>query len=320
MTLVQYTFDSQTSGTVATTANTGAATVDALNGGAVTFDSSMAARGTACGLKFTGTGTTSAADVRYTIPSNSVYEWSFVFTMPAATGTDYILHQLYAGSTRGYSLTYTAAGNLSIYDSANTVTSIITGAAPGAKYRITLAVDNSGGTAAGKFTAKAYSETGTTPLATPATSSTANLASGAFTQLRIGQTTFPAAGGTFGVDDVQWNDGSTTEIPGMTSSNPPTVVSNDRALYVIDRHGTTSNDGGTLTYSIAQTSGTTTTATLLGTGIWGVVQSTAGALGYTVTITDSIYGNTTSTATVPQQTTTNANAPLHWNPATSAWV
>lgn len=316
--LFQYTFDGQPSGTVATIGNTGATTVNALNGGAVTFDSGMAARGTQCGLKFQGTQAASVADVRYTIPSNSVYEWSFVFTTPAAAGTDYILHQLFVGSTRGYSLTYTAGGNVSLYDAANTVSSIITGAALSTKYRITIAVDNSGGTSAGKFTAKGYSASGT--LLGTASSSTANLASGAFSQLRIGQTTFPSAGGVFGVDDVQGFDGSTTEIPPMTSTSPtpPTEVINDRALYVIDRHASTGT-GTSLSYAITQTAGATTAATLLAPGIWGVVQPATGTLTYQVTVTTvggADDGQTaTDTVNVPAAaSSTPVRTMLQWVP------
>lgn len=330
MTLVQHTYDDQPSGTVATTTNTGGSAVNALSGGAVTFASSMAARGTQCGIKMVATGAGSAADLRYAIPANAKCALTAVVTIPAATPTASApLFYLWAGGARAVSVTCSTANKIVLTDSATAVISPNVALTPGTRYRIGLVIDNSGGTAAGKATLNVYTETGTTPLATASTT-TLNFTATPFDQLRLGATAWPAEGATIGFDDVQRDDGQTVEIAPIVTAPPatvpPTDVINDRALYVIDRTGSSST-GGSTTYAITQTAGTTTTPTLLTTGMWGVVQPTTGTLTYKVTLTTVGGANdgatATDTVTVPTAAsggTTNVSAPLQWNPGTSTWV
>lgn len=322
MTLIRKTFDDQPSGTVATPANTGASSVNALNGGTVVFDSGMAARGTACGLKMSATQTSSASDIRFALAPAQKYAFEFVYTTPATLPSVDMAFLDLRTSTRALWLVFRTTGIFQIND-ATSATHNLTGTfSAGTRYRIAILVDNTGGAGASNLSVNIYSETGTTVLGTY-TSSAAQISTGNFIEARFGATTSPAGAIAYGFDDLQWNDGVTTEIGPITgtSSSAPTIVTNDRALYIIDRSGSSSNDSGTLLYSIEQTSGTTTSPTVLSSGIWGVVQSATESLSYTVTITDSLYGSTTSLATVPQQgAATNVSAPLHWDTTKSDWV
>jgi|GEM_PF-5244681 len=322
MTLIRKTFDDQPSGTVATTANTGASSVNALNGGSVVFDSGMAARGTAAGLKMSATQTSSASDIRFALTPAQKYAFEFVYTTPASLPSANMTFLDLRTSTRALWLGLLTNGVFQVNDATATTHNLTGTFSAGTRYRIAVLVDNTGGAGASSLSVNIYSETGTTVLGTYS-SSVAQISTGNFIEARFGATTSPAGAIAYGFDDLQWSDGATTEIGPITgtSSSAPTVVTNDRALYIIDRSGSSSNDSGTLLYSIEQTSGTTTSPTVLAAGIWGVVQSTTESLSYTVTITDSLYGSTTSLATVPQQAAaTNVSAPLHWNNATSSWV
>lgn len=237
MTLVQKTFDDQPSGTVAAPTNTGASSINTLSGGSVTYDSGMAARGTQCGLKMVATGSGSAADIRYAVPSNSQYAVTFVQTMPAVTPSgDVRLFQADADTARAFALIYSSTNQLKILDSVNGSSTVTTTLTPGARYRVGVVCDNTGGTAAGKITVNVYTETGTTPLGT-ASSTTANLSTGGFITLRCGATAFPSEGATIGVDDLQWNDGATTEISGFaaqTALHTPVAILTPDGLVAVE--------------------------------------------------------------------------------------
>jgi len=308
MTLVQKTFDTQTSGTAATTANTGASSINALSGGTVTFASSVAARGTACGIKTTFTGTSSAADIRFALTPAQKYALEWEWTAPAALPTvDFAFFDLRT-SVHALYIQYRTTGAFRIQD-ANTTGLDLSGTfSPNTRYRFALLVDNTGGAGASHISLNVYTETGTTPIGSYS-SNTANISTGNYVEARFGLTSSPAGAISYGFDDIQWDDGRTTEIGPITSATPPTIVTNDRALYVIDVHGSSSTDGGTLTHTITQTAGTATTPTLLAPGIWGVVQSTSEALTYQTSTTDSIYGTAVVAAHTVPKLVTNTGAP-----------
>lgn len=243
MTLVQKTFDSQASGTAATTSNTGASSVNALSGGTVTFDSGVAARGSTCGLKMAATGSSSAADIRYTIPANSKYATTLVVTSSNASPSASItLLTLWASGSRALTVFLSTAGKFGIIDGAGVgVSPVMSAITAGARYRLGLVVDNSGGTSAGKVTFNVYTETGTTALGSTSVTNM-NLLASPIDQLRLGATLWPTEGASTGFDDVQWDDGATTEIDGISAASAsirPAATSANPGAWVTDSGATT---------------------------------------------------------------------------------
>ena len=108
--------------------------------------------------------------------------------------------------------------------------------------------------------------------------------------------------------DLATPDTSTTKANAITNlvqdSGPTISTTGTGAYYVVYAVGTAVSGGG-LSYTITQTGGTTTTPTMIGSnsGIWRIVQSSAGALTYDVQVSESGAGSTTTTVTVPAAST-----------------
>lgn len=324
MTLVQKLTTGQPDGTPVSLANAGADMVTPGQTDGLDWRTDAGAGGRT-GVRITTASASQALRFNLAATSPQMQLTGKVTTPPTTYSGDYPLLAIRhtAGVAERLIWSAAAAGQINFNGLSTTGGRV---AAPGIiqpQHQYVVSIITSGAsTTAGTATVKFYEVGGTVPVA-----------SQSFTGLNTSTNNFAgvdfASGiqaGTVGWVDVQYNDGAGSEIADIAVNTAPTIVTNDRARFIIDRHGSSSNDSGTLTYSIAQTSGTTTTATLLAPGVWGVPQSATENLVYTVTITDSVYGVTTSTATVPQQaaTSTENSEELYWdhtaNGGSGGWV
>lgn len=84
----------------------------------------------------------------------------------------------------------------------------------------------------------------------------------------------------------------------VQASGPTIVTTGTGAHYIIYQVGT-ATQGGALTYTITQTSGTTQAPVSIAPGIWRVDQDTAGPLNYQITVAETGAGSTVNTVVVP---------------------
>jgi hypothetical protein len=150
---------------------------------------------------------------------------------------------------------------------------------------------------------------------------TANVTVDKTSLFRTGKTGTAGTVGTFRLLNLRWRDLATPDtsltkanaITNLVLDTGPTIdTTGTGAFYLIYAVGTPGS-GGVLSYSITQTGGTTTTPTIVNpaapatpNGVWKVVQSTAGALTYDVTVSETTGSPTTTTVTVPVATSLTA--------------
>lgn len=206
MTLKQWSLDSESDGTVATAANTGAYSISAGDG-SITFSSAAAHSGTT-GLRFATTSTGSYVAGKFDCDAdNNLLALSMVFALPAlpqANGGILVTHHgtgpTFVIETDG-TVVWNASENLH-----PTTDYQITA---GQQYRIAAQIN-----AAGTLQSKLYTADGSTPLATWDLSGLSF--AGPYSGIELG-TLSSTPGLVILVDDLQADDGRTTEIPGMTA-------------------------------------------------------------------------------------------------------
>lgn len=224
MTLKQFLFEGAAAGTSATAANTGASLIN-KGGGTSTFTLAAASNG-ACGIEFVSSaaaqynvGRFAATAANDKIAFTGVFLYVGTGTASAPAGTSNI-GGLTAGGTPTYPLFFriNASNQFVVRDSAAALGAALPTLTPGTQYRIAVVADR----AAGSATANLYTATGTTPIATWSKSSGASLGTDPFSGIEVGnQSGNPA--GTVRWDDLQLNDGATSEIGAYNpSSNPLT--------------------------------------------------------------------------------------------------
>lgn len=111
--------------------------------------------------------------------------------------------------------------------------------------------------------------------------------------------TYASAGTRTVTLTVTDNNGATgTATASVTTSVPavPPTTANTQAAAAIVTATSTPGGGGTVTYSIAQTSGTATTPLLISTGKWAVPRHGTDTLVYTITATESPSGLTATSS------------------------
>lgn len=278
MSIKQYSFEGVAAGTSATTANTGATTIN-KNGGTSTFSTAAASTGT-CGLEFVTTATAQYNIARLPAnASNSKMAFSGVFSYlgsgtgnaPTATA---VIGALSNNTDKMVQIYLTAGNQLAIYDSAASVATPRPTLTPGTKYRIEIVADG----AAGSVAANLYAASGTTPIATWTKTSGANFGTPTeFNGTELGMISSNQAM-TIRWDDIQLNDGSTTEIGPYTQQAASLVPS----VTLSPTSGPVPNSGGT--------NGTSVLAQITTTG------GNANAKTYAVRIEFSANGNFTDTS------------------------
>jgi YD repeat-containing protein len=218
MTVKTYTFEG-TQGTTVTAANSGVSQVSS-SPGTITYDAAMAATGTT-GAKFVSASSVIAiARPLANAPANQM-AFSGTVTTPAVApsgGLFVTVMTLRHASGTVLRVKYTAAGALVLQDAtgANDVT-LLTGVALATQYRIEIVALVGAATSApfdGHYAINVYpAGGGSTPLnGSPVTGTTYNLGTAAIVGGDVGVTNVIAQVVTMGWDDVQFNDGGTTEI------------------------------------------------------------------------------------------------------------
>lgn len=236
MTLTSVLWDGQSDGTAATnTLLTGNAGWGVTSPSTMQFSTSDGMRSTT-GLHF-GITTTGADYVRYNLNAdNNNGAFSFVFRTPSSLSLAAFFPFFNVKSTSGRvaSIGISTNGRLYVADGAaaggtvNYVTPATGGTAlvTSSKYRCELRLQG-GSTTVGKIDFSLYSDpTSSTPLVTLPQVTNANLTANALHQVEIGHTSAtPPAAFDFGIDDLQMDDGRTTEIgPILVPLTTPTVT------------------------------------------------------------------------------------------------
>jgi hypothetical protein len=291
MTLKQSLFDSQVQGTAASNANTGG-TLGGVTGGSpnntVIYDSGVAAHGT-MGLLFTNVSGGNVSGAVLDMPPNATnlnLAVSIVVTFPASMpSTTISLIQQRNTTTRVVQIQLDPTSGLTVLDKGNVSNTIasaatVTSSMLGKKVRISyvLQTNASTGATAGIMLVKAYDNTSGTQIGSTVSVTNANLTTDVFSLTRFG-----AIGNviySFGFDDLQQNDGATSEISAYSppANIPPTVTVGANQTSTI---GTTV----TLTSTASDSDGT------IASRQWVVLAYPAGSTSPTLT------GATSATAT-----------------------
>lgn len=230
MTLKQILWDGQTDGTTASSGLlTGNESFGVTAPSTMQFSTSDGMRSTSgLHLNISATG---ADFVRYAMTAdNAQAAYSFVFRTPATNPSGFA-PILNFRSTGGRAMNVGVASNGRFYvnDSANTTTYVSAASGGGAitgntKYRCELRlVGNT--TTAGKIDCSLYLPTDTTPLVTLTTITNANLRAELLHGVEVGNNAGAPVAIDFGIDDLQMDDGRTTEIgPILVQLTAPTVT------------------------------------------------------------------------------------------------
>jgi hypothetical protein len=224
---------SGTPGATLTPANTGATSVYVIAAG---FNSAVfvsGGPGGVVGAKFTrvADGNVGGAFAQFTLASSNLWASSLSFIMPTLPTTEqYSFMVTRTDSTRVTNFLINNAG-LHFLDKSNLYTRVLTAAqvtAQAGKWtRVTMNIDNNGGTATGTIKASAYDRTTGTLLGT-ATQTNATLVAAPFAAAVVGVTTDYVTSIT--VAEFILRPGSTTEVPAFVQAllnvSPISVTAN----------------------------------------------------------------------------------------------
>lgn len=266
MTYKAYLFEGAAAGTPATTALTGASVVNTA-GGTQTFTAAAAAHGS-CGLEFVTTATAQYNISRFLAnAANDQMAFSGVFSyLGAGTGNAFTATAvigLLINASAGLMIQFrvNSANQMAVSDlTPTTLGAALPTLTPGTKYRVEVVGKQSTGAA----TVNLYLAAGTTPLATWTKASGGNFGSSAFAGAELGMNSANQAG-TVRWDDVQFNDGATTEIGAYNPASTPlsgtgtlTPTSGDAPLVVAVNLTAAGGSGTGRLYTVTWGDGTTT--------------------------------------------------------------
>jgi hypothetical protein len=315
MTTISNTFEGGTAGARVTTAASGGVSGTATSGSSgfattdtntCTFDNARAAHGTVS-MKMVFSTTALAFQLWNFASTIRTVARFYVYlpSLPATTQFNLATFRNATGTMMTAAISTT--GRLMIIDSTGTV---ITGSAATAVFptaqwvRVELAVTKGTTTTNGVAEWRYY--LGDSSTAVQTYSSTAvNTGTTDVAGIRLGTTPAATTGYTIWYD-LQVSDLATGFIGAPT--NPLTIASNDRLTFIIQSTGTAAN-GGALSYTIAQTAGTTTTPTNTDVGRWEVVPDSTATLSYSVTLSEASGGSASTPVDVPATNTGGTAAP-----------
>lgn len=286
------TAEGMTNGTTPSTSNTGGASGTAVQGvnvgtGNTITASNAQAHGGSLSYRF-GLGTTASSFLQWSTSTGSgrtVLEF-WVQIGSSATGSVVYLAALRNASSNAATLLISSAGRIGVNNStgagvsipspspifpANTWMHVFVAVTPGTtssngvfEYEIRDAAD----TVWHSWSSSSFNA-GTTEI----------------TLARIGSVTTSTRAETLYYDDIQgFNVAS-----GWVNLEPPTLAVTVGDYWAISAASSTPGGNGTLSYSIVQNTGTSTTPTVLAPGVWGVTRQ-IDELTYTVTVTESGSG------------------------------
>ena len=319
-------FEGGTYGATVTAAGSGGASGDAFTavgigvGGALAYDSTRAAHGT-LSAKLTG-GTTDAINVFCDITASTRFAVRAYFYLTALPTADHWLIAMYAAdhTTRLLSMHINGAGKLRLSDLSGTTGVWTAAATMPVNQWVRIELYGSCGSTTTNATVKGgvYLADSTTPIEAIYSSTVANLGTAQqFGRATIGKANSSAFATPYWVDDIKVDDTATGLLGPVVTS---TVTNSQADAAIVTATGTPAA-GGTLAYSIAQTSGTTTTPLLISTGKWAIPRHVTDTLTYTVTATESPSGLTApSTINVAPQGDTGGDAVMIRNATNDGWI
>lgn len=327
MALAQYLFEGGSEGAAANNANSGSVANSVNAPSTFTFTAATKAHGS-----FGITATCGAAQNcfrRYPFAASAtptVFAFSGVVTLPASAPANdlFILGAPNAAGNYRWRLRIATTGALTLVDQPNTKSITLASAGTltwGAKYRVTLLISG-GSTSASSATGKVYSGTTawTTQVGSTATATDLNFSTDAMVGVDIGIVSTSAAAQSIGWDDIQVNDGSTTEIGDYEppANVPPTVDAgtdqtvNTGAVVTLTATATDS-DGSIASSSWTQQSGPT--VSLSGTGLSRTFTPTvAGVYVFRFSATDNAGATSTDDVQVTARGVQATPASLVSNP------
>jgi len=282
VTLVQHLFESAgPAGTTLTNANSGSSTGN-VAGGTQVSSSATAAHG-ALGGSFTNVAAAGTYR-RWNFAANAtatVYSFSGVLTLPASAWTQTVSvagFPVAAGANGNRAIQVNASGQVNFGGSNNVIGAALTW---GQKYRFTVTVN---GATSQQVKVYQQSSPGVWDQQVGTTGTTAHADFGsAVVGVDAGVNQAPAGSivVTVGWDDIQLNDGTTTEIPDYTTANTPPVVTAGSALTVAPSATATltfsATDDGTIASRATSFDFPTSGAPSITGGTTGTPSFTAGA-------------------------------------------
>lgn len=288
MTLVQYGLDTGPESTVLTTANSGLSDKSPANTTDITFAAAAKAHGAFGARASTPAGASRFARFKFA-GAVSATTWSFSGVVdlpdaPVGNAVEFFGFPNASGSKRCY-VRIENTGRIQFVGRAGSSFHTLLEAVDvtwGAKYRITLVVQG-GSSTASVVQGKVYREntpgsgTFTTQVGTTLSVSTVDTGTDAVIGVDAGVTNTSAAAVVVGFDDLQLNDGSTSEIPDFVLPNDPPVVTAGAAQSVAA--------GATVTLAFTATDGD------------GSIASRATTFDYPTSGAPTITGGTTNAPT-----------------------
>lgn len=319
-------FEGGTNGATVSAAGSGGASGDAFfavtvtAGGAMAYDNTRAAHGT-LSAKVTG-GVAGAIACYYDITASARFGVRAYFWFTGLPTDDLLLISMYAAdhTTRLLSWHINGAGKLRLSDASGTAGVWTAAAAAPLNQWVRLELYGLCGSTTTNATIKGgvFLGDSTTPIEAIYSSTAGNLGiSNQFGRAVVGKPGGTLFATPYWIDDIKADDTAT----GLLGPFVTFTVTNSQADAAVVTATGTPVAGGTLAYSIAQTSGTTTTPLLVSTGRWAIPRHVTDTLTYTVTVTESPSGLTApSTVNVAPQGATGGDAVMIRNATNTAWL
>ena len=122
-------------------------------------------------------------------------------------------------------------------------------------------------------------------------------------------------------DDGGATGTASTSVTTTAPATPPTATVAQAAAAIVTATGTATS-GGTVSYSISQTSGTTTAPLLISAGKWAIPRHGTDTLVYSIVTTESPSGltDTKSVSVTPGSATTTGDEVYTRNAGNTAWI
>ncbi len=285
MTLRRYGLDAGPEGVALSDANSGSTAGSVPAGTSITFSAAHAAHG-AFGAR--AEATSAGAFRRWEFEQPNV-QWaaSFIVTLPASAPATAIMlgrFRVAAGGTV-VAINLSAAGVITVVTTGNS-TGVTPGLSWGGKYRISI-VATGGSTTAGQLQVKVYSglSSWTTQVGTTYTANNLNLLDDPVTRAELGVPTAPSGTVVVGFDDIQLDDGRTTEIPDWGGAPDLNLTILPSSYTVVDASASTDGGGGALVFTFSPSAGVMN----LGNNHFAFPQASS-ATNYTITATQSVGG------------------------------
>jgi hypothetical protein len=236
MTLKHYDFETGPQGTTATLANTGANQMT-LNTGTAIFDAAGAFGGSAFGLKMSANGANNVTAQFQPLASNKVMAFAFGFMVDAIPSTNITLATLRnaAGTCLRFFIADTGQINI---DGATQTGQDSTGViiSPNTKYRISVTCTAGTTATNGSVSVKVYNNNSEIPLSAGYTNTAYDVGTAVITTAQ-----FVTSGNIVWLDDIRFNDGSTTELGAVPNTRTPASTVGGRS--VLTNNGPWTNVG-----------------------------------------------------------------------------